>query len=107
MPNYDRQCPSCGTVALDCLEPVNTPDPICLCGAQTQRVWLTTPAVIPDSIPGGIEIAHGLCNADGTPHRYYSRSEMRDEARARGLFNRVEHIPARGSDKSPHTSRWI
>jgi hypothetical protein len=28
-----------------------------------------------------------LCNADGTPKRYYSRSEIRDAARAKGLVS--------------------
>lgn len=58
--------------------------------------------VIPDDIPGGIEIRHGICNEDGTPRRYYSRSEMAAEAKRRGLVNTVRHI-----DGSPHTTRWI
>ncbi len=44
------------------------------------------PAVWQDSIEGGIEIAHGLCNDDGTPRRYYSKSEMREAARVKGLI---------------------
>lgn len=63
--------------------------------------------VIPDEIPGGIEIRHGLCNEDGTPRKYYSRSEIKREEYKRGMHNHVEHIPMRGSDKSPHTTRWI
>jgi hypothetical protein len=63
-------------------------------------------SVIGDDIPGGIEIRHGLCNEDGTPRRYYSKSEMDREAKKRGLVNRVEHIPLKGSDKSPHTTKW-
>lgn len=43
-------------------------------------------AIWQDTIEGGIEIAHGLCNADGTPRRYDSRSAIRDEAKARGLI---------------------
>ena len=107
---YNRRCSGCGREFIDCLEPISAPDPICAWGSSTQRAWVGAgcmPNVIPDSIRGGIAIAHGLCNADGTPHRYYSRSEMRDEARARGLVNRVEHVPARGSDKSVHTVRWV
>jgi hypothetical protein len=63
--------------------------------------------VIPDDIPGGVEIAHGICNADGTPRKYYSKSEMAREAKRRELTNFVQHVGERGSDKSPHTSRWI
>lgn len=63
--------------------------------------------VITDDIPGGVEIAHGICNEDGTPRRYYSKSSMTAEAKRRGLINYVVHRPERGSDRSPHTSRWI
>lgn len=41
--------------------------------------------VRPDSIPGGIEIAHGLCHADGMPKRYDSQSEIRAACAAKGL----------------------
>jgi hypothetical protein len=63
-------------------------------------------SVIADEIPGGVEIRHGLCNEDGSPRRYYSHSEIAKEAKRRGLVNRVEHVPLRGSDKSPHTTKW-
>ena len=63
--------------------------------------------VIADEIPGGIEIRHGICHENGEPRRYYSKSEMAAEAKRRGLVNHVVHIGKRGTDKSPHTSRWI
>jgi hypothetical protein len=65
--------------------------------------------VITDDIPGGVLIYHGICNSDGTPRRYYSKSEMTKEAKRRGLVNHVEHKtdPKSGSDKNPHTTRWI
>ncbi len=50
---------------------------------------------------------HGLCNADGTPRHYTSKAEMKREAEKRGLVSHVEHVGLKGSDKSPHTSRWI
>jgi hypothetical protein len=62
---------------------------------------------ISDSIPGGIEIKHGLCNLDGTPRRYDSHSEIAAEAKKRGLSNVVVHVPKPGSDKSPHTTRHV
>lgn len=65
--------------------------------------------VIPDDIPGGIEIRNGLCNPDGSPRRYYSKTEINAEAKKRGLINMVTHVtdPRTGSDKNPHTTRWI
>jgi len=41
--------------------------------------------VITDEIPGGIWIRHGICNEDGTPKKYYSKSEMRKAAFEKGL----------------------
>jgi len=43
--------------------------------------------VIADEIPGGVWIRHGICNEDGTPRKYYSKSEMAKEAAKRGLIN--------------------
>jgi hypothetical protein len=45
-----------------------------------------TAVVWQDSIEGGIEIAHGLCHADGTPRRFDSRTAIREAARAKGLI---------------------
>jgi hypothetical protein len=42
------------------------------------------PAVIGDDIPGGIEIRHGICHPDGSPRRFYSKSEIRETARKAG-----------------------
>ena len=42
-------------------------------------------AIIGDDIPGGVEIVHGICNDDGTPRRYYSKSEMARVAKEKGL----------------------
>jgi hypothetical protein len=82
--------------------------PTCHCGAATDILWTGRAAgVVDDSIPGGIWIRHGLCNADGSPRRYDSHTEMRKEAAKRGFTNHVEHIPERGSDKSKQTTRWI
>jgi hypothetical protein len=64
-------------------------------------------SIIPDDIPGGVDIRHGICNDDGTPKRYYSKSEIAKAAKAKGYVNHVEHVPMPGSDKSPHTTRWI
>lgn len=52
-------------------------------------------------------VRHGLCHSDGSPRRFRSKSEMARVAAAKGLLNVVEHVPMRGSDKSPHTSKWF
>jgi hypothetical protein len=41
--------------------------------------------VVGDDIPGGIEIKHGICNPDGTPRRYHSKTEIRRAANEKGL----------------------
>jgi hypothetical protein len=64
-------------------------------------------AVIGDDIPGGVEIIHGICNEDGSPRRYYSKSEMARVAKERGLTNMVRHVGTPGTDKSKHTIRWV
>lgn len=69
---------------------------------------LSSLVVSQDGIPGGLLIRHGLCNPDGSPRRYDSKSEIRKEAKRRGLTNHVEHLPDRkGSDRSKHTQRFI
>lgn len=55
-----------------------------LCPLEPRR--RVAPFVRPDSIPGGLEIAHGLCNADGTPKRYDSWTEIRAAAKAKNLI---------------------
>lgn len=77
------------------------------CGASTSTLWEQSTNIIPDDIPGGMLIEHGICNEDGTPRRYYSKSEMAAEAARRGLTNIVEHKTPPGTDKAPHTTRWV
>jgi hypothetical protein len=109
MPIYDRRCAN-DHIAYDLYEKIHTDDPPCtVCGSPASRVLLPgrATAVTADDIPGGLEIRHGLCNPDGSPRTYYSKSEIAAEAKRRGLVNIVEHVPERGSDKSKHTTRWI
>lgn len=63
------------------------------------------PTVIGDECD--VTIAHGICNPDGSPRRYTSKSEMRQVAKALGLVNVVRHQPLPGSDKSPFTTRHV
>lgn len=107
MPMYDRICPNKHEM-IDCWEPITIPEVACKeCGEPTERAWLSKPAaVIGDDIPGGVWMRHGVCNEDGSPRKYYSKSEIAAEAKRRGLVNYVEHRPLPGSDKSKHTTKW-
>lgn len=118
MPMYDYACSTCGRVATDVLEPVSAPPRVCgwdivdgapkRCEGVMDRVLMPTGrgTVIGDECD--VTVRHGLCHSDGTPQRFTSKAAMRRQAEQRGLTNHVEHKPAsRGSDKSPHTSRWI
>lgn len=108
MPMFDRKCPQCALVHLNRLEPAEMTAvvPCEGCGAPTERVWLMGRAnnIIGDECD--VWVKHGLCNADGTPQHFTSKSAMALEAKKRGMVNHVEHIGARGSDKSRHTVRW-
>lgn len=41
-----------------------------------------------------------------TPERFRSKEAMMKRAKQLGLEQRVRHVGAPGSDKSPHTSPW-
>ena len=108
MPMYDYIAED-GCQLIDVWEPIgSTVIHRCDHDLTMRRAWVSKPpAVIGDDIPGGVEIKHGLCNRDGTPHRYYSKSEMAKEAKKRGLENYVVHQPEKGSDRSKNTQRWV
>lgn len=74
----------------------------CLCPAArvADVVHNQAPGVFADSIPGGIMIRHGICNEDGSPRRYDSKTEIRAEAQRRGLTILGETPGAR-------ESRWV
>ena len=104
----DIRCGNCGETRIDQYVDINKLPPHGCGGAFVRVILPGTPQhVIGDDIPGGLEIKHGLCNADGTPRKYYTKSAIRQEAEKRGYENYVVHVPERGSDKSKHTSRWV
>lgn len=107
MPFYDLTCPN-GHQQLNRFLRVGERPPCPECGGATETLWLPTsaPGVIPDDIPGGMWVAHGICNDDGTPKKYYSKSEMAKAAKEKGWVNYVRHVGDRGSDKNKHTTRW-
>lgn len=89
---YDRKCTSCGAITLDHWEPMTAPEVKCEgCEGRTERVLLPhTVNIISDDIPGGYWVKHGLCNEDGSPRKYYSKSEMKAEGARRGLINHTD-----------------
>ena len=56
-----------------------------------------------DGIPGGLTVE----NLGHTPITFYSHSEKQRYMREHGWREKVEHVPLQGSDKSPHTTRWV
>lgn len=105
MPMYDLICKN-EHKQRDLLLKIGERPPCPECGEATETLWDTPAAVIGDDIPGGLWVRHGICNEDGTPRKYYSHTEMRAEAKRRGVANIVEHVGVPGSDKSKHTTRW-
>jgi hypothetical protein len=110
MKMVDMQCPRCEIISTDVLLRDGNWEPACeQCHVPLVRVCIggMAAAVHGDDIPGGVWIRHGICNADGTPRRYDSHSEMKREAKARGLVNFVEHVGTKGGDRNKYTQRFV
>ncbi len=60
--------------------------------------------MIDDTVPGG---ARYFENLGPEPVYIASKSQLKDELRARGLKERVHHVGVPGTDRSPQTQRWI
>lgn len=102
MPKYDQHCTACPWEAEITARPGE--HPACpRCGAVTERIYLEGYGVVPDAIPGGMVVE----NLGHRPVTVYSRSELKFEAEKRGLVPFVRHVGQPGSDKSPHTTRWV
>lgn len=59
--------------------------PECLHDMSLEQGPSRTVMIATDDIPGGYTIHHGLCNEDGSPRKYYSKTEIKREANKRGL----------------------
>lgn len=109
MPLYDMSCEKCNREWVRYSKVDDRNLPCEECGGEVKQMFYPSRccSVIGDDIPGGIVIRHGICNEDGTPRTYYSKSEMIAEAKRRGLENVVRHVPDNlDSDKSKHTVKW-
>lgn len=100
MPMYDKRCNTCAKAFVDCYEPIDTPPSLCECGGSAERI-ISTHAVTADDLPGGLWIEHGICNKDGSPKRYDSKSAIYKAAKEKGL-----HVGAFMHD-SPSGRRWV
>ncbi len=110
MPLYDRRCGTCSLRRDDCYEQSTTSDYPCVCGGVMLRIPMTSnPGAMGRAIGDECDtvVRHGLCNPDGSPRRYTSKSEMRKEATKRGLVNHVEHKTEPGTDRSKFTQKWF
>lgn len=106
MPLYDLQCNGCNKEWVRYSSIADRNLPCEECNSEVTQLFKAS-AVIGDDIPGGIWIKNGICNEDGTPRKYYSKSEIAAEAARRGLVNMVRHVPdSRSGDKSRHTTKW-
>ena len=65
-------------------------DPLPFCSTCQSEMYETfgevnqSSMISTDDIPGGLEIRHAICNPDGTPRKYYSKSEIRKAAAEAG-----------------------
>jgi hypothetical protein len=103
----DTRCTVCSALGIDVFVTDLDYPPCADCKGATERAFLpsSTANVISDECD--VTVRHGICWPDGTPRRYGFKSEMKREAEKRGLVNHVQHLGVEGSDKSPHTTRWV
>lgn len=108
MPMYDRECPKCREQKRDQLERIAAPDPPCpICATPMTRVFISKAhAIVPDDIPGGLKVEHGICGPNGEPTYVYSKSELRTRLAEKGWMIDEDHVTAPGTDKNAHTTRW-
>jgi hypothetical protein len=82
----DVACETCGAMREVLVRQVEAPEYPSCCGRTMVRRYAAAAAhVVADDIPGGVEIAHGLCHADGRPRRFDSRSAIARACREKGL----------------------
>ncbi len=117
MRNMDLRCDGCGYVVIDYLERDGSPTrplecPTCKTNTL-DRVLLGGQSAHVHGDECDVVVKHGICNEDGSPRRYRSKSEMARAARELGertgthVYNKVQHIGDRGSDRNKNTQRFV
>lgn len=82
----DIICPDCGATKIDQMLDSSEPYPNCDgCGTTTEWLPNTGASVIGDEFPGGIWIKHGAVNPDGSPRKFYSKTEIKRVLNEKGL----------------------
>lgn len=104
MPLFDTTCRGCGAEAEKFAHRVDALEPCIGCGAPVERVLRPSRVnVQADDVPGGFWVE----NMSATPMHFSSKSEHRAAMQRLGLRSHVKHQGTPGSDRSPHTSRWV
>lgn len=97
---YDYRCPF--GHATESLERIGTERTTCrICHLEAWREWRGFANVIGDAIDYWDD------NIDRHPVHFTSRAERRRMMKDKGVQEGVRHVGLHGSDKNPHTSRWI
>lgn len=91
-----------------CLREIVTPEEhgLYLCPLEPRpanTVWA-------DDIPGGVLVYNGLCNDDGSPRRYYSKSEIRLACKVKGVIPYHDVYTEQGNktlEDARHHADWL
>lgn len=80
--------------------------------AKSRGVDVAPASVVGDDIPGGLLIKHGICEENGDPKMYYTKSSIREAAKAKDMvwgMDYTKHVtnPKEGTDKNPHSVRCV
>lgn len=97
----DLGCPGCGEIREDYWQYKGDPLPVCACGAQTERMYLTFPSL------HGDEMDEVIDNLGPQPIRVRSKAERKRLMKEHGVVEKVQHKGLQGSDKNPHTQRFL
>lgn len=108
---FDYKCNLCGREQLDVIAPSEDKTFSCSvdgCLGTMERAWLMGQGA--NHVHGDecdVQIRHGLCNPDGSPQRFRSKSAMKKEGQRRGYTNLVEHLSGRSGDRCKATQRFV
>ena len=98
----DLRCDTCHETAIEVWQTKGDPFPPCPeCGSARRRVHTTFPAV------HGDEMDEVIDNLGRDPIRVRSKAERKRLMKEAGVVEKVQHKGLQGSDKSPHTQRFL